>query len=738
MADFIAVVANQGSSVQTDDVVTGPSMHGPFRTNQALHYIHYGQGNLVGKLDGALTVGIVDHNLSGNGSTLKLVNFTEALRDSNLTAEEGMLCYTTNNHVLQFYNGTSWLDVATGIPTLQQVYDTGTPTIALDPSGPIVFSDNGTSNAIIFEDGVYVQFGSTDASALYLYQSDPYAVLEGGTRTSGSGLDGLHLSIGGGYGANAAGGTGGGDGGEAGLFGGYGGDAGTGAGNIAGKGGTLLLGGGAGGSGTDINVGGFGNYVWCRGGWGGRSSTTASAGNGGHAHIEGGGAGTNQGGGNGVAGNAYVQGGRGSLNALGTVIVGDAGHLYLAAGNTDTGNKGSVYVGANFSVAESNPLGLSKGSTAAIYIGNTTDNPPTTFLGTGVVTVASGRLVTGTHNNNVGFKAPTLADAPVDVTGSADGDLVVRTDDGQESLYFRADGDWWRFNPNATVSLQQAYVTGNTITTSAGEGVFQVTGTEQIDLASSEAQADAILLNASNAAGGIDINAGTGGVALDTTGAFSIDGVAASNVTVTGANLTLSTITSGTLAVTSAGILDMDGTSVTVDASGAFSIDGAVASNVSTTAANLTLSTITSGTLAVTSAGILDMDGTSITIDATDTTNLTMSATDAADKTLTISATNAGGGAGNIAISASSEIGLFTGLPGARNDVVIGAAADTDLNRLKIYDGGGAGLASEIVLYSQSGQAYTLWVDNNGILRIQDNDGKTGDTNGTVVGMQSA
>lgn len=56
--------------------------------------------------------------------------------------------------------------------------------------------------------------------------------------------------------------------------------------------------------------------------------------------------------------------------------------------------------------------------------------------------------------------------------------------------------------------------------------------------------ADAINLAANTAGGGIDIDASTGGIAIDTTGGFSIDGAAASNVTTTGAgiDLTLSSV----------------------------------------------------------------------------------------------------------------------------------------------------------------------------------------------------
>ncbi len=61
----------------------------------------------------------------------------------------------------------------------------------------------------------------------------------------------------------------------------------------------------------------------------------------------------------------------------------------------------------------------------------------------------------------------------------------------------------------------------------------------QLILTGGEAAVNAVRVQADDAAGGIDIDAGTGGITIDTTGAFSIDGQAASNVTVTGAGLDL-------------------------------------------------------------------------------------------------------------------------------------------------------------------------------------------------------
>ena len=60
-----------------------------------------------------------------------------------------------------------------------------------------------------------------------------------------------------------------------------------------------------------------------------------------------------------------------------------------------------------------------------------------------------------------------------------------------------------------------------------------------IDLTSTLADAGSIRIQATNAAGGIDVDAGTGGIAVDTTNAISLDAAAASNFTTTSGNLTL-------------------------------------------------------------------------------------------------------------------------------------------------------------------------------------------------------
>ena len=156
------------------------------------------------------------------------------------------------------------------------------------------------------------------------------------------------------------------------------------------------------------------------------------------------------------------------------------------------------------------------------------------------------------------------------------------------------------------------------------DGGFTVSGTNKLNLDSSNASANAVRLISSNTAGGIDIDAGTGGIILDSTGALSLDSGAASNFT------------------TSAGAL---------------SLDGAGGINIAGNAAEVDVTT--TGALDINS-GAMTFDASTLSLDSTDASNLTMTANDAGNKTLTISATNAGVGKALIDIDGDGQISLDT------------------------------------------------------------------------------
>lgn len=98
-------------------------------------------------------------------------------------------------------------------------------------------------------------------------------------------------------------------------------------------------------------------------------------------------------------------------------------------------------------------------------------------------------------------------------------------------------------------------------------------------------------------AGLMDMDAGAnldidvaGNAELDATGGFiSLDAEGASNFTVDGHGLTLSTVNSGNLVLAAADNVDLDGTVVEIDATQGMSLDAGSASNFSTSAGALTL-----------------------------------------------------------------------------------------------------------------------------------------------------
>lgn len=134
----------------------------------------------------------------------------------------------------------------------------------------------------------------------------------------------------------------------------------------------------------------------------------------------------------------------------------------------------------------------------------------------------------------------------IDVDAGTAGFIVDTTGaislDGAAASNFTVTGagiDLTLSSASGSVPISAGEAIANAIGLQAAAGGIDVNGALQINIDSSQAAADAIRVFASNAGGGIDIDAGTTGIAVDTTGAFSIDGAAASNVTVTGAGIDL-------------------------------------------------------------------------------------------------------------------------------------------------------------------------------------------------------
>ena len=170
--------------------------------------------------------------------------------------------------------------------------------------------------------------------------------------------------------------------------------------------------------------------------------------------------------------------------------------------------------------------------------------------------------------------------APVPVTGTGvDNQISVwsgtNTQDGSASLTF--DGTTLGVTGGITQSGGAVSLTANTassLTTSSGAltltsaaaatwstaaGDLNLTATtNSVVVTGAEAAVDAITLTASNAAGGVDVNAGTGGITLDSTGGISVDAAAASNFSTSAGALTLTSAAAATWSST-AGDLAISG-----------------------------------------------------------------------------------------------------------------------------------------------------------------------------------
>jgi len=199
----------------------------------------------------------------------------------------------------------------------------------------------------------------------------------------------------------------------------------------------------------------------------------------------------------------------------------------------------------------------------------------------------------------------TAADAIVLTTTSADGHIKLATAH-TSGLAFHIDAD---AAAGAIVDIDAGIldidVAGNTTIDSGGTfsidsvgasnvttvGILTLSGSTQTLVTSTKDTAIAVKINASHTAGGIDIDAGTGGIAIDSTGAVSIQGSAASDVTVLGAALTISG--SG---VNIAG----ENSEIDITTAGAVDINAGAASTWDTTAGDITIDA---------NAGSVNIDG---------------------------------------------------------------------------------------------------------------------------------
>jgi len=198
-------------------------------------------------------------------------------------------------------------------------------------------------------------------------------------------------------------------------------------------------------------------------------------------------------------------------------------------------------------------------------------------------------------------------------------------------------------------------------------GGIDVNAALEINIDSSEAAvADAIRIVASAADGGIDIDAGTGGIAIDSTGALSLDGAAASNFSVSGAGIDL------TLA-SAAGRVVLNGEEAADDAVRILSAAGGLDTDVALQLSLVSSEASADAVVINASAGGMDITAATNDLDVTATAgSVNITAGEAAGDAIVINASNAAGG-----IDLQAGTGAVSFNTGMVTNVVNKAAADT-------------------------------------------------------------
>lgn len=306
----------------------------------------------------------------------------------------------------------------------------------------------------------------------------------------------------------------------------------------------------------------------------------------------------------------------------------------------------------------------------------------------------------------------TVTGAAVDLTLSSAGGSVVITateaavdsvqingNTGAGGIDINAGTGGITVDSGGLMSLDAAGVVNLTTT-----GAFDITVNStagSIIVTGAEAAVDAIQLNATTALGGIDVNAGTGGMTIDSAGLLSLDSAGVTNLTATGAFDVTIQSTAGSVVIlggeavvdavtitagNGAGGLDLNAGSggVTIDTTAAISLDSATASNFTVTgAADLTLQSTLGAVNVISGEANLD------SINVTSAGGMNVVAVGAAAKDIIITNTNgsmtltagenvtdamnftASGAASRITLTAGTgSISLQSGLVVKKKDVV--------------------------------------------------------------------
>ncbi len=307
-----------------------------------------------------------------------------------------------------------------------------------------------------------------------------------------------------------------------------------------------------------------------------------------------------------------------------------------AASGTSTVNISTNTGGGTKTVNVGNADGLTTVNIDAIALINDSLNVNTsinTGTSTGVVAIGNGAAGAITLDSGAGISIDGATASNFTVTGagqdltlaSAGGSVAVSsTEDAASAISLTVNGGVSEtlllsavqgtsassINLSSTaggITLTSNLATADGINLNAIAGGVDVDSALQMNLTSAQAAvADSVRIQASAADGGIDIDAGTGGIAIDSTGAVSLAGAAASDFSVSGAGIDVSLISAAGRAV-------VNGEEAAVDAVRLLSVSGGLdadfANNIAfdNSAGNISLNSA-AGTVLLDASGVLELN----------------------------------------------------------------------------------------------------------------------------------
>ena len=433
------------------------------------------------------------------------------------------------------------------------------------------------------------------------------------------------------------------------------------------------------------------------------------------------------------SGGLTIQMNRASSFTAGTVttfVAGSAGvsnptFTYTDAGSSTALAAGDVVIIAGATESDNDGIFVVQGVSGASFPQTVTIKGVGTTATDGATPWAQTQFTADTGDSATAFKTDLFIQLVADGSSNftdPDGNTFAK---GTFLTAFKANATESSFTADGSYStvestLQGAYSGGNSITTESStdisfelaSGNFSVIGGGSVNFGATGTDV-----------GGFAV--GTSTFDVDATGAITLDGVGASNLTVTGGALTVSGVGlnlaggTGEVDITTSGLIDVNGSAgLDMDLSGA-------ASDITSTGQALTIQTATSGTLKLASAALLDLDaGANLDVDVTGTVDILASSTFSIDGTGASNVTATSGNltvatatSGNLVLTSAADVDLT-----ATAELDIGAASsDIDITGALTIDSGDT---TSITMTADSASAKTMTIEaknsgtGNGILAL--------------------